>query len=203
MTDAFRTFDLAASEGRETYFLLTGMIIPRPIAWISTLAPDGTANIAPFSFTTVLSSDPPVVCFVSSGVKDSMLNAQETRRLRLQHRWRGSAGLSEHDRRRSASRRKRVRLGEAHADSVRCGQEPATGRSADLDGVQAARDHPFWRGQRQSGRRRGCAYPHRRAHLDQRPGRSGKTEARSAAFPAATTPRWARSSPSNARTGRT
>jgi flavin reductase (DIM6/NTAB) family NADH-FMN oxidoreductase RutF len=54
------------------------MVVPRPIAWISTLAPDGTANIAPFSFTTVLSSDPPVVCFVSSGVKDSMQNAQAT-----------------------------------------------------------------------------------------------------------------------------
>ncbi len=78
MTDAYRTYDLAAPEGRETYFLLTGMVIPRPVAWISTVAPDGTANIAPFSFTTVLSSDPPVVCFVSSGVKDSMLNAQHT-----------------------------------------------------------------------------------------------------------------------------
>ena len=78
MSDAYRTFDLAAPEGRETYFLLTGMVIPRPVAWISTLAPDGTANIAPFSFTTILSSDPPVVCFVSSGVKDSMRNAQET-----------------------------------------------------------------------------------------------------------------------------
>ena len=78
MSDAYRTFDLAAAEGRETYLLLTGMVIPRPVAWISTLAPDGTANIAPFSFTTILSSDPPVVCFVSSGVKDSMRNAQDT-----------------------------------------------------------------------------------------------------------------------------
>ncbi len=78
MTETYRTYDLAAADGRETYFLLTGMVIPRPVAWISTLAPDGTANIAPFSFTTVLSSDPPVVCFVSSGVKDSMRNAQHT-----------------------------------------------------------------------------------------------------------------------------
>ncbi|MCA9860602.1 MAG: flavin reductase, partial [Thermomicrobiales bacterium] len=76
MTDRYRTFDLDAPEGREAYFLLTGIVVPRPIAWISTLAADGTANIAPFSFTTVLSSNPPVVCFVSSGVKDSMRNAQ-------------------------------------------------------------------------------------------------------------------------------
>ncbi|MEZ4666125.1 MAG: flavin reductase family protein [Thermomicrobiales bacterium] len=78
MSERFRTFDLANPGERETYFLLTGMVIPRPVAWISTLAPDGTANIAPFSFTTILSSDPPVVCFVSSGIKDSMRNAQET-----------------------------------------------------------------------------------------------------------------------------
>lgn len=78
MSDEYRTFDLSAPEGRETYFLLTGMVIPRPVAWISTIAPDGTFNIAPFSFTTVLSSDPPIVCFVSSGIKDSMRNAQDT-----------------------------------------------------------------------------------------------------------------------------
>lgn len=78
MSGAYRTFDLENPTEREIYFLLTGMVIPRPVAWISTLAPDGTANIAPFSFTTVLSSDPPIVCFVSSGVKDSMRNAQET-----------------------------------------------------------------------------------------------------------------------------
>jgi flavin reductase (DIM6/NTAB) family NADH-FMN oxidoreductase RutF len=74
----YRSFDPAELKDREAYFLLTGMVIPRPIAWISTLATDGTANIAPFSFTTILSSEPPVVCFVSSGYKDSMRNAQET-----------------------------------------------------------------------------------------------------------------------------
>jgi flavin reductase (DIM6/NTAB) family NADH-FMN oxidoreductase RutF len=77
MTESYRTFDTADAKDREIYFQLTAIVVPRPIAWISTLAPDGTANIAPFSFTTVLSSDPPpVICFVSSGVKDSMLNAQ-------------------------------------------------------------------------------------------------------------------------------
>jgi flavin reductase (DIM6/NTAB) family NADH-FMN oxidoreductase RutF len=78
MTDTYRTFDPTNASDRETYFQLTSIVIPRPIAWISTLAPDGAANIAPFSFTTVLSSDPPIVCFISSGVKDSMQNAQET-----------------------------------------------------------------------------------------------------------------------------
>jgi flavin reductase (DIM6/NTAB) family NADH-FMN oxidoreductase RutF len=77
MTEAYRTFDTADAKDREIYFQLTAIVVPRPIAWISTLAPDGTTNIAPFSFTTVLSSEPPpIVCFVSSGVKDSLLNAQ-------------------------------------------------------------------------------------------------------------------------------
>lgn len=78
MSEAYRTFDATTDPGeRGLYFLLTSMIIPRPVAWVSTLAPDGTANVAPFSFTTVLSAEPPpVVCFVSSGVKDSMENAR-------------------------------------------------------------------------------------------------------------------------------
>lgn len=76
MTEAYRTFDVSDTEARALYFQLTAIVVPRPIAWISTVAPDGTPNIAPFSFTTVLSSDPPIVCFVSSGVKDSLQNAQ-------------------------------------------------------------------------------------------------------------------------------
>lgn len=77
MTGPFRTFDTADAKEREIYFQMTAIVVPRPIAWISTLAPDGTPNIAPFSFTTILSSDPPpVVCFVSSGVKDSLQNAR-------------------------------------------------------------------------------------------------------------------------------
>jgi flavin reductase (DIM6/NTAB) family NADH-FMN oxidoreductase RutF len=76
MTGPYRTFDPADAQDRETYFQLTSIVVPRPIAWISTLAADGTANIAPFSFTTVLSSEPPIVCFISSGIKDSLVNAQ-------------------------------------------------------------------------------------------------------------------------------
>lgn len=78
MSEAFRTFGGAGEHGdRELHFLLTSVIVPRPIAWISTLSPDGTPNIAPFSFTTVLSSEPPpIVCFVATGVKDSLENVR-------------------------------------------------------------------------------------------------------------------------------
>lgn len=61
------------------YRLLTAVVVPRPIAWVSTLAPDGeTANLAPHSFFTVACTDPPVVQFTSVGRKDSLRNAEET-----------------------------------------------------------------------------------------------------------------------------
>jgi len=44
-----------------TYKLLTGIVVPRPIAWVTTLAPDGHVNLAPFSAFTFVSSKPPMV----------------------------------------------------------------------------------------------------------------------------------------------
>ncbi|WP_051791366.1 flavin reductase family protein [Amycolatopsis jejuensis] len=46
---------------KHVYKLLTGSVIPRPIAWVSSLAAAGTFNIAPFSFFTVVSSFPPML----------------------------------------------------------------------------------------------------------------------------------------------
>jgi flavin reductase (DIM6/NTAB) family NADH-FMN oxidoreductase RutF len=45
----------------QTYKLLTGVVVPRPIAWISTLGEDGVVNLAPFSCFTFVSSKPPMV----------------------------------------------------------------------------------------------------------------------------------------------
>ncbi|GGI95268.1 flavin reductase family protein [Streptomyces brasiliensis] len=62
------------------YRLLTAVIVPRPIAWVSTLSADGrTANLAPHSFFTVACVDPPIVQFTSVGRKDSLHNVEETR----------------------------------------------------------------------------------------------------------------------------
>jgi flavin reductase (DIM6/NTAB) family NADH-FMN oxidoreductase RutF len=46
------------------YFWETASIVPRPIAWTSTLNEDGSANLAPFSFFTGASADPPmcIIC---------------------------------------------------------------------------------------------------------------------------------------------
>jgi flavin reductase (DIM6/NTAB) family NADH-FMN oxidoreductase RutF len=61
------------------YHLLNGAIMPRPIAWVSSVNKDGDLNLAPHSYTTVLSPNPPIVCFVSVGVKDTLRNCMETR----------------------------------------------------------------------------------------------------------------------------
>ena len=45
------------------YKLLTGLIIPRPIGWISTIDTKGINNLAPFSYFNMVSSDPPCVMF--------------------------------------------------------------------------------------------------------------------------------------------
>lgn len=52
----------AAGLGPEaTYKLLTGIVVPRPIAWITTLSPEGIVNLAPFSAFTFVSNKPPMV----------------------------------------------------------------------------------------------------------------------------------------------
>lgn len=60
------------------YGLLTALVVPRPIAWISTVAADGTTNLAPHSFFSVASAEPPIVCFTSVGAKDTLRNVEET-----------------------------------------------------------------------------------------------------------------------------
>lgn len=61
MTKAY--FDLVEAESRDRYKLLSGLVVPRPIGWIGTRRPDGSYNLAPFSFFNVVSSNPPVVLF--------------------------------------------------------------------------------------------------------------------------------------------
>ncbi|MFI6463783.1 flavin reductase family protein [Streptomyces sp. NPDC050538] len=60
------------------YRLLTATVVPRPIAWVSTVSADGTDNLAPHSFFTVSSVAPPIVQFTSIGRKDSLRNVEAT-----------------------------------------------------------------------------------------------------------------------------
>ncbi len=61
-----------------TYGWLTSLIVPRPIAWVSSTSAAGVDNLAPHSFFTVSSQDPPVVQFTSVGRKDTLRNVEET-----------------------------------------------------------------------------------------------------------------------------
>jgi flavin reductase (DIM6/NTAB) family NADH-FMN oxidoreductase RutF len=66
------------------YKLLIGTVIPRPIAFVSSLSAEGLPNLAPFSFFTVVSANPPVICFSpmvrsSDGhQKDTLRNIEAT-----------------------------------------------------------------------------------------------------------------------------
>nr|WP_240894905.1 flavin reductase family protein [Kineococcus siccus] len=58
---------------------MTAAVVPRPIAWVSTRSAAGVDNLAPHSFYTVSSVDPPVLQFTSVGRKDTLRNVEETR----------------------------------------------------------------------------------------------------------------------------
>jgi flavin reductase (DIM6/NTAB) family NADH-FMN oxidoreductase RutF len=69
-------YDPAELPVRNFYKLMTASILPRPIAWVSSRAADGTDNLAPHSFFTVSCVDPPVLQFTSVGSKDSLRNIE-------------------------------------------------------------------------------------------------------------------------------
>ncbi|WP_434456106.1 flavin reductase family protein [Stutzerimonas urumqiensis] len=74
--------DFSTLSPLEAYRWLASTVTPRPIAWVSTVTPDGTSNLAPFSFFQVISDDPPTL-MINIGQrnghkKDSLLNAEAT-----------------------------------------------------------------------------------------------------------------------------
>lgn len=65
------------------YRVLTGVVVPRPIAFVSTRSADGIVNLAPYSFFNAVAYDPPTVVFSSSRnvggkSKDTLRNVEET-----------------------------------------------------------------------------------------------------------------------------
>ena len=65
------------------YKLLAGLVIPRPIAWISSWSDDGIANCAPFSFFNLVSADPPMCAIginarASGKIKDTVVNIRRS-----------------------------------------------------------------------------------------------------------------------------
>ena len=76
---------------RELYNILINAVVPRPIAWVSTLSASGRHNLAPFSFFNAVCAKPPLLAFapglrrprqpdaVHGEVKDTLRNVRETK----------------------------------------------------------------------------------------------------------------------------
>ncbi|MBN3897150.1 MULTISPECIES: flavin reductase family protein [unclassified Nostoc] len=74
--------DPSQNDPRNTYQLLVGSVVPRPIAWVSTIASDGTPNVAPFSFFMGVTANPPTLA-ISTGLKrgvkkDTLFNVEQS-----------------------------------------------------------------------------------------------------------------------------
>ena len=75
--------DPAGMEARDLYRLMISVVVPRPIAWVSTRSESGVVNAAPFSYFQALSSRPPMIMIAIGNkrggtVKDTRRNIEET-----------------------------------------------------------------------------------------------------------------------------
>jgi flavin reductase (DIM6/NTAB) family NADH-FMN oxidoreductase RutF len=76
-------FDLAALSASDRYKLLAGLVVPRPIALVTTQSADGRVNAAPFSFFNVFAEEPPLIVLglgisLRGGAKDTTMNILAT-----------------------------------------------------------------------------------------------------------------------------
>lgn len=55
---------------RDAYALMTTSIMPRPVAWVSTISPEGRTNLAPFSFFQGVTANPPTLLIVPVNHRD-------------------------------------------------------------------------------------------------------------------------------------
>lgn len=77
------SLDLDAMEPALRYKLLTALVIPRPVAWVTTSGPTGVVNAAPFSFFNVFGQDPALIILglehrKDGSIKDTTANIRRT-----------------------------------------------------------------------------------------------------------------------------
>ena len=77
-------FDIEGKHADRAYALLASLVTPRPIAWVSTLSPDGVVNVAPFSFFNVLGANPPILGFCP-GDREDGTPKDTAKNIRLTH----------------------------------------------------------------------------------------------------------------------
>src|SRR5438270_8558462 len=75
--------DVSAADVVSVYQALVAVVTPRPIAWVTSLDPQGRVNLAPFSFFNAFGANPPVVVFSPTlrrdgSKKDTLLNVEAT-----------------------------------------------------------------------------------------------------------------------------
>lgn len=76
-------FTLADMSTSDSYKLIASLVMPRPIAWITSVDAAGTVNAAPYSFFNLLSADPPLAAVGFSAAsdrdgKDTLANVRAT-----------------------------------------------------------------------------------------------------------------------------
>ncbi len=83
-------FDPKVIDSAAMYKLLIGSVVPRPIAWVSSVDAEGVRNLAPFSYFMAITHDPPTIAFSAGprgeetgggarGKKDTLRNVEATR----------------------------------------------------------------------------------------------------------------------------
>src|SRR3954452_12089031 len=77
------TIDVAGANVVEAYRTLVEVVTPRPIAWVTSVDPEGRVNLAPFSFFNAFGANPPVVVFSPTArrdgtKKDTLRNVEAT-----------------------------------------------------------------------------------------------------------------------------
>jgi flavin reductase (DIM6/NTAB) family NADH-FMN oxidoreductase RutF len=76
--------DLEGKHAERAYGILASLVTPRPIAWVTTLGPDGVVNAAPFSFFNALGANPPIIGFCP-GDREEGVPKDTARNIRLMH----------------------------------------------------------------------------------------------------------------------
>src|SRR5580692_961552 len=76
--------DLEGKHKERAYGILASLVTPRPIAWVTTLSPDGVVNAAPFSFFNALGAEPPIIGFCP-GNREEGVPKDTARNIRATH----------------------------------------------------------------------------------------------------------------------
>lgn len=84
-SDAIIDLDPAKVDTSHLYPFLISAVVPRPIAFISSVSNDGSRNLSPYSYFNTMGHNPPTVCIGicrsptrGGGKKDSLINIEET-----------------------------------------------------------------------------------------------------------------------------